>query len=60
MGGKDDLETADRPIISTLGDENGAYIGGTSHTILCDTPLENIKAMYKAFEKWGNFTKLKR
>jgi uroporphyrinogen decarboxylase len=59
-GSKRDVENEVKHLIWTLGDENGGYIGGTSHTILCDTPLENIKAMYKAFEKWGSFIRLRR
>ena len=59
-GTKKDVEDEVKHLIWTLGDENGGYIGGTSHTILADTPFRNIKAMYKAFEKWGDFHLLRK
>jgi len=54
-GTEQEVENEVRHLIWTLGDSNGGYIGGTSHTILPDTPLANIRAMYRAFDKWGVF-----
>lgn len=55
-GTEQDVEEEVKHLIWSLGDENGGYIGGTSHTILCDTPMENIQAMYNAFARWGDFS----
>jgi uroporphyrinogen decarboxylase len=38
-----------RTLAKTLGRSEGGYIGGTSHTILPDVPLENVRAVYRTF-----------
>jgi len=48
----DDINREVKHLVQTLGSKNGGYIGGTSHTILPDTPLENIKALFQAFENY--------
>ena len=50
-GTADDVRKEVRYLIKTLGNEDGGYIGGASHTILPDTPLENIKALFDEFNK---------
>lgn len=36
-------------LVELLGSYEGGYIGGASHTIMPETPLDNIIAMYEAF-----------
>lgn len=36
-------------LVKLLGRHNGGYIGTTSHTIMPETPLDNIIAMFEAF-----------
>jgi uroporphyrinogen decarboxylase len=36
-------------LVDRLGRFNGGYIGKTSHTIMPETPLDNVIAMYEAF-----------
>lgn len=52
-GTPQDIEAEIQHLIKTLGRFDGGYIGGTSHTILPDTPLKNIKALYDAFERYS-------
>lgn len=59
-GSEKDVYKQVKHLICTLGDENGGFTGGTSHTILADMPLRNIEPSYKAFEKWGAFSKAER
>ena len=33
----------------TLGSFDGGYIGGTSHSIMPETPLDNVIALHEAF-----------
>lgn len=53
QGTPQDIEEEIQHLIKTFGRFGGGYIGGTSHTILPDTPLENIKALYEAFERYS-------
>ena len=48
-----DIENETRHFIRTLGTRDGGYIPGTSHTILPDTPVENIKALFKALDHYS-------
>ena len=38
-------------LINLFGKFNGGYIGGTSHSIMPETPLDNVMALYEAFLK---------
>jgi uroporphyrinogen decarboxylase len=42
-------------LIEALGGYGGGYIGGTSHTILPDTPPENVVAAFRAFRDRSGF-----
>ncbi len=53
LGTPEDVKREVRYLIETLGTEDGGYIGGTSHSILSDTPLENISALVEAFEEYN-------
>jgi uroporphyrinogen decarboxylase len=36
-------------LVELFGNFNGGYIGGTSHSVMPETPLDNVIAMYEAF-----------
>jgi uroporphyrinogen decarboxylase len=36
-------------LVDLFGGPDGGYIGGTSHTIMPETPLDNVIAMYETF-----------
>ena len=36
-------------LVNLFGRFNGGYIGGTSHSIMPETPLDNVIAVYEAF-----------
>ncbi|MBU0595919.1 hypothetical protein KJ567_04465 [Candidatus Bipolaricaulota bacterium] len=52
-GTPDDVRKEVKYFIDTLGRFNGGYIGGVSHTIISDVPMENIEALYEAFEEYS-------
>lgn len=52
-GNPEDVRRAVRYLIDTFGAFNGGYIGGVSHSIIDDVPLENILALYQAFEDFS-------
>jgi uroporphyrinogen decarboxylase len=39
-------------LVSLFGKFNGGYIGGTSHSVMPETPLDNVIAMYEAFAEY--------
>jgi len=48
-GSPDDVRREVHDRATLLGGFNGGYIGGTSHTIMPETPLDNVIALYEAF-----------
>lgn len=40
-------------LVELFGRYNGGYIGGTSHTIMPETPLDNVIALYEAFLEYN-------
>lgn len=50
-GTPQDIDQEVGHLTEVFGEYGGGYIGGTSHTILPDAPLENIRAVYEAFER---------
>ena len=51
LGTPEDVRAEVRHLVDILGSCGGGYIGGTSHTILPDTPPENIIALFEAFRE---------
>ncbi len=39
-------------LVSLFGRFNGGYIGGTSHSIMPETPLDNVIALFEAFAEY--------
>jgi uroporphyrinogen decarboxylase len=50
-GTPEDIDREVKHLVEVLGGPRGGYLGGTSHTILPDAPLENIRAAFDAFER---------
>ena len=46
---KQDVKREVHELVRLFGNFNGGYIGGTSHTVMPETPLDNIITMYEAF-----------
>jgi uroporphyrinogen decarboxylase len=44
-----DVKNEVRTLVKLFGRFNGGYIGGASHSIMPETPLDNVIAMYEAF-----------
>ncbi len=44
-----DVKDEVQRLIDLFGRFNGGYIGGTSHSIMPETPLDNVIAMYEVF-----------
>jgi uroporphyrinogen decarboxylase len=47
-----DVKAEVRRLVHLFGRFEGGYIGGTSHTIMPETPLDNIIALYEAFAEY--------
>ena len=54
FGSPEDVRKEVKYLIETLGGFGGGYIGGVSHSILPDVPIENIVALQEAFEEYGS------
>ncbi len=52
-GTPEDVRREVKYYIDTFGRFKGGYIGGVSHTVISDVPLENIVALYEAFEEYS-------
>jgi hypothetical protein len=48
-GASQDVKDEVHMLVGLLGKFNGGYIGNISHTIMPETPLDNVIAMYEAF-----------
>jgi uroporphyrinogen decarboxylase len=48
-GTPQDVKREIHTLVELFGRYNGGYIGGLSHTVMPETPLDNIIAMYEAF-----------
>lgn len=51
-GTPQDVRDEVRRLVDLFGRYNGGYIGGTSHTIMPETPLDNVIALYEAFAEY--------
>lgn len=50
-GSVQDVANEVKFLIETLGGDAGGYIGGTSHSIMPETPPENVAALFRAFRE---------
>jgi uroporphyrinogen decarboxylase len=48
-GTPSDVRNEVHELVRLFGSHNGGYIGATSHSIMPETPLDNVIAMYEAF-----------
>ena len=48
-GTPEDVRAEVRKTVDLFGRFNGGYIGATSHTVMPETPLDNVIALYEAF-----------
>ncbi|MCZ7547391.1 MAG: hypothetical protein M5R40_29470 [Anaerolineae bacterium] len=48
-GSTDAVRREVHTLVDLFGRFNGGYIGGTSHTIMPETPLDNVIALFEAF-----------
>ncbi|MFZ4396819.1 MAG: uroporphyrinogen decarboxylase family protein, partial [Kiritimatiellia bacterium] len=48
-GTREDVKREVHELVDLFGKFNGGYIGGTSHSVMPETPLDNVIAMYEAF-----------
>ena len=48
-GSPQDVKNEVHDLIDLFGRFNGGYIGGTSHSIMPETPLDNVIALYEGF-----------
>lgn len=48
-GSPEDVKNEVYKLVEIFGKYQGGYIGSTSHSIMPETPLDNVKAMFEAF-----------
>ena len=48
-GTPDDVRREVQALVDLFGRYNGGYIGGTSHSIMPETPLDSVVALFEAF-----------
>ena len=53
-GSTEDVKREVHQLVDLFGRFNGGYIGGTSHSVMPETPLDNVIAMYKVFLEYHN------
>lgn len=51
-GTPDDVKREVHELVGLFAKFNGGYIGGTSHSVMPETPLDNVIAMYEAFSEY--------
>jgi len=51
-GTPEDVKREVHELVNLFGRFNGGYIGGTSHSIMPETPLDNVIALYEAFSEY--------
>lgn len=51
-GSTEDVKREVHQLVDLFGRFNGGYIGGTSHSVMPETPLDNVIAMYEAFSEY--------
>jgi uroporphyrinogen decarboxylase len=47
-----DVKREVHELVSLFGKFDGGYIGGTSHSVMPETPLDNVIAMFEAFSEY--------
>ncbi len=47
-----DVRDEVRELVELFGSSDGGYIGGTSHTIMPETPLDNVISLYEIFSEY--------
>jgi len=53
-GTPEDVKREVNKLVELFGKFNGGYIGGTSHSIMPETPLDNVIALYEIFLEYGH------
>ena len=53
-GTTEDVKREVHQLVDLFGRFSGGYIGGTSHSVMPETPLDNVIAMYEAFLEYQN------
>lgn len=51
-GTPDEVRREVDELVSLFGRFNGGYIGGTSHSVMPETPLDNVVALFEAFVEY--------
>ncbi len=52
-GSPQDVKQEVDDLVDLFGSYDGGYIGGTSHSIMPETPLDNVIALYEAFLEYS-------
>jgi uroporphyrinogen decarboxylase-like protein len=53
-GSTEDVKQDVHQLVDLFGRSSGGYIGGTSHSVMPETPLDNVIAMYETFLEYQN------
>jgi uroporphyrinogen decarboxylase len=53
-GSAEDVKSEVHRMVSLFGAHGGGYIGGTSQSIMKETPLDNVLALYEAFAGYSS------
>ncbi len=52
QGSTEDVRREVHTLVDLFGKFNGGYIGGTSHSVMPETPLDNVVALFEAFAEY--------